>query len=351
MLKQAVLFLFLIVFFVSCSQTNTDIIESNTKAQWINRAFTTISSGEYSQIKAVSWWHENFTNTYLRVDSSPKSIQAYRGGISSSVFTSEPNFENEKLVPASGNKIYHAAYPDFGGTEDIVTDERIYYFEDLVQKELTWAYFSNNWIDEIVFPIQNVNTILTTGKIPFIRLMARSNFNEDQPDPVYSMQRIIDGDFDAQLTQWAIDAANTETSLLAEFGTEVNGSWFPWNGIYNGGETSNNYGDPNLPDGPERFRDAYRHIIDICRENGATNITWFFHVDAEGQPNTNWNTIANYYPGDEYIDWIGASVYGNHFQEEEYIEFKDKLDMIYSDLTALSSKPIAILEFAITELE
>ncbi len=336
---------------ISCSSSNTSSVNPHLKSQWISRAFETISSGEYPQIKAVSWWHENFTGTFLRVDSSPQSIQAYTEGVSNEVFVSEAVFENEKLLPPSGNQVYHAAYPDFGGTEDIVTDERIYYFEDLVQKEITWAYFSNNWIDDILFPTQAVNTILSTGKIPFIRLMARSNFNEDEPDPVYSMQRIIDGDFDNQLTQWAIEASNSQTPLLVEFGTEVNGSWFPWNGVYNGGATTGQYGDPNLPDGPERFRDAYRHIIDVCRNNGATNITWFFHVDAEGQPDEDWNQIANYYPGDEYIDWVGASVYGSHFQEDDYIEFSDKLDMIYPNLVNLTQKPIAILEFAITELE
>lgn len=302
---------------LACSSQDNNITTLqpiNKKAQWITNAFNNFSSGAYPQIKAVSWWHENFTGTYLRVDSSPQSIAAYREGVSSSVFISQAVFENEKLIPPSLNKVYHAAYPDFGGTEDIVTNECIYYSEDLVEKELTWAYFSNNWIDEISFPTENVNTILKSGKIPFIRLMAHSNFNEDQANPVYNMHRIIDGDFDAQLT---IDAANTNTSLLAEFGTEVNGSWFPWNGVY----------------------------------NGATNITWFFHVDAEGQPDEDWNKIANYYPGDEYIDWVGASVYGAHFQEEDYIEFSDKFDMIYPQIIAMTNKPIAILEFAITEIE
>ncbi len=96
------------------------------------------------------------------------------------------------------------------------------------------------------------------------------------PDPNYTMQKIINGDFDTELTQWAIDAANTNIPLLVEFGAEVNGNWFPWNGQYNGAGETTGYGDTNLPDGPERFRDAYRHIIDICNTNGANNITCFF---------------------------------------------------------------------------
>jgi len=130
------------------------------------------------------------------------------------------------------------------------------------------------------FPKNEVEIIKSSGRIPFIRIMPRTNFDEGGPDPNYTMQKIIDGDFDTELIQWAKDAAAETTPLLAEFGTEVNGNWFPWNGQYNGAGSTTEYGDPKLADGAERFRDAYRHIIDICRQNGATNITWFFHVDA-----------------------------------------------------------------------
>ena len=41
---------------------------------------------------------------------------------------------------------------------------------------------------------------------------------------------------------------------------------------------TNGYGDPYFPDGPERFRDAYRHIIDLFRKEDVKNITWCFHV-------------------------------------------------------------------------
>jgi len=139
--------------------------------------------------------------------------------------------------------------------------------------------------------------------------------------------------------------------LLVEFGAEVNGDWFPWNGKYNGAGETAFYGDPNLYDGAERFKDAYKHIINICNNNGATNITWFFHVNAYSDPDLDWNQIKNYYPGDNYIDWLGVSVYGPQESDEDYQEFSDILNDVYPILTNLSNKPIAILEFAITEIE
>ncbi len=194
-----------------------------------------------------------------------------------------------------------------------------------------------------------MQTIHQAGRVPFIRMMARTTLDEGVADPNYSMQNIIDGNFDTDLLQWFQDAANTGYPLLVEFGTEVNGEWFPWNGVHNGGATTTNYGDPNLPDGPERFRDAYRHIIDLSRQAGANNITWFFHIDAAGQPEEAWNDFENYYPGDNYIDWVGVSVYGAVTPDENPMSFADKLNLVYDRITTTTNKPLAILETGIVE--
>jgi len=349
-ISVSILFLAVVIILFSCNKDLADKITENKKAKWIEKAFVCLKNNDYPRIKAISWWHENFDNSLLKVNSSTESLAAYKNGVSSSTFITTANFNSNKLFePTLG--IYHSAFPDFGGTEDIVTTERIGNFENLVNKNIVWAYFSNNWYNNIQFPSTEVNTINSAGKIPFIRIMPRTNFEEGGPDPNYSMQKIIDGDFDIALTKWAIDASNTNIPLLVEFGTEVNGNWFPWNGQYNGAGETSGYGDVNLYDGAERFRDAYRHVIDICNTNGASNITWFFHVDAYSEPNVSWNKIENYYPGDSYIDWLGVSIYGAQENSEDYQEFSDIMNDIYPSLCNLSNKPIAILEFAITEIK
>jgi hypothetical protein len=337
---------------MSCGQKNAserqDSEAINRKAKWIREALAAIASERYPRVKAISWWHENFDGSRLRIDSSPASLKAYQEGIRGFAFVTSVSVASGKLaVPSSG--VYHSAYPDFGGTEDMVTAQRIKDFEVLAEKDTVWAYFSNNWYDSMRFPSVAVKIIHSEGKVPFIRMMPRSNFDVGGPDPVYTMQRIIDGDFDALLTTWAIEAKDTGIPLLVEFGTEVNGNWFPWNGQYNGGSESTIYGDPNQADGPERFRDAYRHIIDIFNKNSVDNITWFFHVDADGSPATSWNEISQYYPGDGYIDWIGLSVYGAQESDEEFQSFVDIMDDAYAVITTIADKPIAILEFAVTE--
>ncbi len=319
------------------------------KATWIENAFLTLESGRFPKIAAIAWWHENFDRSVLRIDSSRAALEAYRNGVAPASFVTRPRIRQNKLLPALEG-IYHGAFPDLGSTEDQVDARRIHEFERLAGKPLAWVYFSNNWYGQIRFPINEVALINNMGRLPFIRMMPRSRFEESGPDPVYSLQRIIDGAFDDELRQWARDAAATGIPLLVEFGTEMNGDWFPWNGRYNGGAETQGYGDPALADGPERFRDAYRHIIELCDSQGADNITWFFHIDAYGAPEADWNQPRNYYPGDQYIDWLGVSVYGPQEAGEDYQEFGEILDDVYPVLLDLADKPVAVLEFAVTEL-
>jgi hypothetical protein len=254
-----------------------------------------------------------------------------------------------KLAPPVKG-MYQGAFPNMGATEDSVTKERILAFDSLTGNPVVWVYFSNNWFKGIKFPKTEVEVISSLNKIPFIRIMPRSGFINGSQDPVYTLQKITDGVFDEELTQYARDAKNIKTGLIMEFGTEVNGSWFSWNGKYNGGGNKKEYGDPKKYDGPERFRDAYRHIIDIFRNEGAKNVTWVYHVNSNSVPKKKWNTMQAYYPGDDYIDWIGASIYGAQVPGERGKEFTDIMDECYDEICNVSkNKPLAVLEFGVIE--
>ena len=262
---------------------------------------------------------------------------------------------DEVLAPPPPGQIYHAANPGFGHTEDRVTGARIHSFERRAGKRIAWAYFSNNWTHGVDFPARQVAAIEAAGRIPFIRMEPRSNFRSGGPDPRYDMQSILDGDWDLPsrgsdgLIDWCRQAAAVGGPLLVEFGTEVNGSWFPWNGRWNGGGGTTGYGDPLLPDGPERFRDAFRHVVDVCRLAGADDITWFFHVDVGGAPAAGWNDIANYYPGDDYVDWIGISDYGSLSPRYPWQDFGRRFDRVRDEIGSLGDKPLAVLETGVRE--
>jgi len=258
----------------------------------------------------------------------------------------------KKLSPPSENKIFFGAFPDFGGTEENITAKHIQEFETIAEKKILWACFSDNWWHGIRYPQTAIHTIADTGTIPYVRLMPRSDDTPGHPEQTYTLQKIIDGVFDKELIQWAEDAKADGIPILADFALEMNGDWFPWSGIFNGGATTDQYGNPAYPDGPERHRDAYRHIIKLFRTVGVKHITWMFHYNYTTLPYEAWNKPHYYYPGDDYIDWVGFSLYGAQTISEpwEGLKFSTVLQDYADDLAAIpTQKPIALLEFGVTD--
>jgi len=258
-------------------------------------------------------------------------------------------YSQEILLPPEIN-IYAGAFPNLGGTEDDVTAEKLEKFSTLTGRIPAWVYFSNNWFNGIKFPVKEVKLIYESGSIPYIRMVPRSSFNTGKQDSLYNLDKIISGQFDIELRKWASDAMKTAKPVLAEFAPEVNGNWFPWSGINLGGGVKDKFGSNEEEDGPGKFKAAYRHIINISREEGAFNITWVYHPNGISAPQESWNTLKSYYPGDDYIDWIGVSVYGSQKPGWKWTKFTDVFDGIYEELCGVSEvKPLAIIEFGVAE--
>jgi hypothetical protein len=256
------------------------------------------------------------------------------------------------LSPPAKDKIYFGAFPDFGGAEETVTAKRIHNFESIAGKKILWACFSNNWWHGIHYPKTKIHTIADTGTIPYVRLMPRSDEEPGHVDQTFTLQRIIDGNFDNDLKQWARDAKADAIPLMIDFGVEMNGDWFPWSGIFNGGKHTDGYGNPHYPDGPERYRDAYRHIIELFWDVGVRHVTWVFHYNYATLPYEAWNKPHYYYPGDDYIDWVGFSLYGAQTPTEEWqgLEFSTQLKDYSDDFEAIkTNNPIALFEFGVTD--
>jgi beta-mannanase len=166
-------------------------------------------------------------------------------------------------------------------------------------------------------------------------------------EPVFTLDAIIAGQFDADLAAWGQAAKAFGTPLLVEWGTECNGEWFQWNGRWNGRDQTTGFGNPQFADGPERFVAAYRHIVRQLRTAGAHNARFVWHVVPQDVPNEDWNHLERYYPGADAVDWMGVSIYGplSPTNPEPYAPMSVPLDLVYPRLTALDpTKPIIIAE-------
>ncbi len=242
------------------------------------------------------------------------------------------------LTPPSGRFLMGTWSGDTGVYDGVetITPAHIRLFEQAAGRRVNWVTISSQWFHSRRFPTETARWIIARGSTPYVRLMMRSSPFEMQRETTFTLQAIARGDFDADLTTWGQAAAALGVPMIAEYGTEVNGEWFPWNGRWNG-----------RAKGPARFRAAFRHIVEVTRAAGATNIVWVFHVNYADWPQNNWNRLEAYYPGDDVVDWIGVSMYSNlNPNEPEHTDFVEGFDETYARLQALApNKPVILSEF------
>jgi hypothetical protein len=255
------------------------------------------------------------------------------------------------VPPPARGSYYHGVFPGAAdGGEATITEGDVREYEALAGSRASIICFSSEWKQSRAFPRATVAWIRNNGAIPYIRLMLRSSVRLRQREPVFTLKRILSGEFDDDLRAWSAGARESGGPILAEYGTEVNGDWFPWNATWNDPFPGTSGNDRGEYSGATLFRRAYRHIIAVCRSAGASNISWVFHVNSRDAPVEPWNRMEKYYPGSGWVDWMGVSVYGAQTPADpEWPSFRSLMDSMYTRLSALDpAKPVLVAEFGVT---
>lgn len=240
------------------------------------------------------------------------------------------------LTPPNG-QFLHGTYPGGKtGYEDDITLADITAYERAAGQRVAYVMFSHNWFHGHAFPTRTARMILSHGATPYVRLMMRSDAEQDHPEPRYTLARIVGGAFDADLAAWGRAAAALGHPIIAEYGTEMNGDWFPWNAAWNG-----------RAKGGALFAAAYRHIVEVTRAAGGDNVVWVFHINNTDWPEPGWNRMERYYPGNDVVDWLAVSVYSMQAPDEDWrTSFPASFGQAYRRLTALApGKPVIAAEF------
>ncbi len=106
-----------------------------------------------------------------------------------------------------------------------------------------------------------------------------------------TLDQILGGSQDAYIAQFAADAKTYDGEVrLAPF-SEMNGEWSPWGGVAEGNT-------------PAKVIEAWKHIHALFAD--ASNVEFVWVVNQESVPDTPENSIASYYPGDEFVDYVGV---------------------------------------------
>jgi mannan endo-1,4-beta-mannosidase len=121
-----------------------------------------------------------------------------------------------------------------------------------------------------------------------------------QIDPTnVSLATIAAGQYDGYLRSYAEAVRSFGHKVILGFGHEMNGSWYSW-------------GYQHTP--AAVFVAAWRHIVDVFREQGVHNVIWMWTVNVihpgSGQiSSAEIPSPARWWPGSSYVTWVGIDGY------------------------------------------
>lgn len=122
-------------------------------------------------------------------------------------------------------------------------------------------------------------------------------------EPGYYLDEIVNGDHDSSIIQLASALNSIDRPVYIRFGYE-------FDGLHN-----------SYP--PDKYIAAYKYFVDLMREQNVNNVAYVWHSWGVGAyygsddfPDfyPNLGRVATqelWYPGDDYVDWVALSIFGN----------------------------------------
>ncbi|HWP97075.1 MAG TPA: glycosyl hydrolase [Syntrophomonadaceae bacterium] len=163
----------------------------------------------------------------------------------------------------------------------------------------------------------------------------------DGPSPAnITIPNIINGDYDAYIRDWAQHLKVMGEPIFLRFANEMNGDWDPYCAWFFCKDT-------------DLYIDAWRHIYNIFKAQGANNVLFVWNPHDRTYPNFKWNSPSCYYPGADYVDWVGLTCYNNgtSHSADKWRSFNQMYQPVYNDyLRQYPGKPFMITEFSCNEV-
>lgn len=132
---------------------------------------------------------------------------------------------------------------------------------------------------------------------------------------------------DDYLIQFAKDCRSARVPVFLRFASEMNGNWTAWHG------------------NPRKYIEKWRLVASVMREH-APNVILCWCPNS-----TPIDKIEAYYPGDEWVDWVGVNFYSVPYHNDGRTQKSglhehpvDQLKYVYDRYSG--SKPIAICEYS-----
>jgi hypothetical protein len=223
-------------------------------------------------------------------------------------------------------------------------------FEELIDHKVGSVTWFPTWDDP--FPTKACEEARKEGLIPHITWElfwpSKDPNNSKAIDHYEAMDQVLNGAYDDYIDSFALAAKQYGGIVLNRFLHEFNGNWYVWSGNKNGREQG----------GPEKVVDVWRYVVNRFRAVGAYNVKWLWtpHGPSTDRSEEPWNNIENYWPGSDYVDWIGLDGYNFYPKDpwggvRPYRDFDNNFKELYSACARLGNQPMMIAEFGSGEFE
>lgn len=186
-------------------------------------------------------------------------------------------------------------------------------FATAVGRQPNLAGYYSGWAEP--FPASFARSLRSHGVIPCVQI-----------DPTYaSVSAIAAGAYDGYLRSYADSVRDFGHAVVIGFGHEMNAPWYPW-------------GNGHVQ--PSTFVAAWRHIVTLFRDGGADNVTWLWTVN---QDRAGTGPVANWWPGANYVSWVGID--GYYFRPSD--TFATVFGRTLAQVRAFTNKPVLLSEAAV----
>lgn len=201
-------------------------------------------------------------------------------------------------------------------------------FETRVGKTADLRAVFVHWGNESQFPMYLAPYVRDKGKTLVIFWEATDYNVASTEQPRFNYDSIIRGDWDNYFRSFAASAKTYNAPVILIPFSEMNGDWFTVSGTKNGNSAA-------------KHNAAYRHVREFFRT--ATNVQFGWAPNNGSVPDVAGNQIADYYPGDLYVDVVGVD--GFNFGGTQWETFSQVFDKALLQLSTYK-KPIYLFSFA-----
>jgi mannan endo-1,4-beta-mannosidase len=186
-------------------------------------------------------------------------------------------------------------------------------FAQAVGRQPNLLGYYSGWVEP--FNTSFADMLRKHGVTPFVQI--------DPTDA--SIDAVAEGTYDDYLRLYAQSVRNFRSPVVIGFGHEMNAPWYSWG-----------YGHVS----PPTFVAAWRHIVTLFREQGADNVTWLWTIQAD---ETGTGPVASWWPGTEYVTWIGID--GYYYRSSD--TFAKVFGKTITQVRAFTGQPVLLSETAV----